>query len=64
MKVQAILTKPLDGQPEGTSVEYEEADFDQLKAMGAVRLAADKPAPAPAPVSTPAPAAGQRRARA
>lgn len=64
MKVQAILTKPLDGQPEGTPVEYEQADFDQLKAMGAVRLADEKPAAAPAPAPTPAPAAGQRRARA
>lgn len=37
--VKAILTKPLDGLPEGTEREFDKADFDNLKAMGAVRAA-------------------------
>lgn len=61
MKVKAILTKPLDGQSEGATVEYEQADFDQLKAMNAVRLAVEQPAVTSTPVAGPAPAA--RRAR-
>jgi len=39
--IKAILTKPLDGQPEGTEREFDKADFDRLKAMGAVRAASD-----------------------
>ena len=38
--VKAILTKPLDGDPEGTEREFDQADFDTLKRMGAVREAA------------------------
>lgn len=37
--VKAILTKPLDGQPEGTEREFSQADFDRLKRLGAVRAA-------------------------
>ena len=37
--VKAILTKPLDGFPEGEEREFEKADFDRLKAVGAVRAA-------------------------
>lgn len=37
--VKAILLKPLDGFPEGTEREFEKADFDRLKDMGAVREA-------------------------
>lgn len=37
--IKAILTKPLDGQPEGTVREFDKQDFDALKAMGAVRAA-------------------------
>jgi len=35
--VKAILTKPLDGQPEGTEREFSQADFDRLSTRGAVR---------------------------
>jgi hypothetical protein len=35
--VKAILTKPLDGQPEGTKREFDKVDFDKLVAFGAVR---------------------------
>lgn len=35
--VKAFLTKPLDGQPEGTVREFDKVDFDRLKQMGAVR---------------------------
>jgi hypothetical protein len=46
--IKAVLTKPLDGQPEGTEREFDKVDFDRLKAMGAVRAAgAVKAAPAP-----------------
>lgn len=52
MKIKAILTKPLDGQPEGTEREFEKADFEVLKGMGAVRAA--KAAAAPANKKAPA----------
>ena len=50
MKVKAILTKPLDGYPEGTEREFDEDDFRQLAAYGAVRRAdhAQKKAETPA----------------
>ena len=35
--VKAILTKPLDGKPEGTEREFSKADFDRLQRLGAVR---------------------------
>lgn len=44
--IKAILTKPLDGDPEGTTREFTKADFDRLHAKGAVR-AADKEKAAP-----------------
>lgn len=52
--IKAILTKPLDGQPEGTEREFSQADFDRLSAKGAVRAvsaatAASKPANKKAP---------------
>lgn len=53
--IKAILTKPLDGQPEGTEREFSQADFDRLNAKGAVRLAADVKA-APKPLNKRAPA--------
>ncbi|MCQ0987541.1 hypothetical protein [Jiella marina] len=37
--VKAILTKPLDGKPEGSVLEFEKADFERLKALGAVKAA-------------------------
>lgn len=52
MTVNAILTKPLDGKPEGSEREFSQADFDRLEAMGAVKaapVAAD-----PEPAETPA----------
>lgn len=39
--IKAILTKPLDGEPEGAIRELSQADFERLKAKGAVRSAAD-----------------------
>tara|TARA_R100000365_G_C2748614_1_gene80748 strand:- start:155 stop:367 length:213 start_codon:yes stop_codon:yes gene_type:complete len=43
--VKAILTKPLDGMPEGAEREFSQPDFDRLKALGAVREAGEKKAP-------------------
>lgn len=37
--IKAILTKPLDGQPEGTAREFDQVDFDRLVELGAVRAA-------------------------
>ena len=39
MMIKAILTKPLDGDAEGTEREFSKADFDRLAAKGAVRAA-------------------------
>lgn len=39
--IKAILTKPLDGQPEGAEREFSQADFDRLSAKGAVRASVD-----------------------
>lgn len=52
--VKAILTKPLDGQPEGAEREFDKVDFDRLKEMGAVRAAGEAKA-APAPLNKAAP---------
>ena len=41
-QVKAILTKPLDGDPEGAERTFSKADFDRLKKQGAVK-AASKP---------------------
>lgn len=60
--VKAILTKPLDGDPEGTEREFSKADFDRLQKLGAVRKA---PAPAKAatvPLNKKAPAVANKRA--
>lgn len=59
--IRAILTKPLDGQPEGTEREFDKADFDRLKALGAVRgvkaapEVQNKMAPEPANKADPVP---------
>ncbi|MGK2908751.1 MAG: hypothetical protein ACSLE1_02980 [Sphingobium sp.] len=49
--IKAILTKPLDGQPEGTEREFSAHDFERLEKMGAVKAAEEAPdakaAPAP-----------------
>lgn len=37
--IKAILLKPLDGDPEGTEREFDQADFDFLVKMNAVRKA-------------------------
>jgi hypothetical protein len=37
--IKAILTKPLDGDPEGTPREFDKVDFDRLVTLGAVRKA-------------------------
>lgn len=37
--IKAILTKPLDGMPEGTEREFDKVDFDRLRELGAVREA-------------------------
>ncbi|MDP9837595.1 hypothetical protein J2T09_002347 [Neorhizobium huautlense] len=39
--IKAILTKPLDGHPEGSEREFDKVDFDRLEALGAVRKAGD-----------------------
>lgn len=36
---KAILTKPLDGKPEGSVVELANTDFDMLEELGAVKAA-------------------------
>lgn len=70
MMIKAILTKPLDGQPEGTEREFEQADFERLKDMGAVRAATDAaPAAAgekaaPTPANKKAPAVANKAAKA
>lgn len=53
--IKAILTKPLDGDPEGTTREFSQADFDRLLAKGAVRRA-DQAKAAPALANKKAPA--------
>ncbi|GLV22003.1 hypothetical protein TomMM35A_18560 [Sphingobium sp. TomMM35A] len=58
--VKAILTKPLDGEPEGTEREFNQADFDRLERLGAVTAAPAEKAPEekkePAPSNKRAPA--------
>jgi hypothetical protein len=39
--VKAILTKPLDGFPEGAEREFEREDFERLVSLNAVRAADD-----------------------
>lgn len=54
--VKAILTKPLDGMPEGTPREFSQADFDRLKSKGAVRAApSGETKAAPEPLNKKAP---------
>jgi len=55
--VKAILLKPLDGNPEGSTMEFSQADFDRLKERGAVKAApAAKAEPAPENKAAKAPA--------
>ena len=54
MKILAKLLKPLDGNPEGSEIEYDQQDFDALEAMHAVKRVAKKAEPAPSnKVATP-----------
>lgn len=46
--IKAILTKPLDGNPEGSTVEYSKADFEMLEKLGAVARAPEGTEDAPA----------------
>lgn len=39
--VKAILTKPLDGNAEGETVEFNKTDFEMLEKLGAVTAAPD-----------------------
>ncbi len=55
MGVKAILLKPLDGREIGSTAEFSKADFDRLRAKGAVKRAPapeNKKAPAPPNKST------------
>jgi len=58
MQIDAILLKPLDGFPEGSSRSFDKPDFDRLRGMGAVREAGETTkinAPAqPSPARLPA----------
>jgi hypothetical protein len=46
--IKAILTKPLNGEPEGTPAEFNKTDFEMLEKLGAVKRApADGPDPEP-----------------
>ena len=46
-KIKAVLIKPLDGDPIGAEREFSKAEFDKLKAQGAVKRVATKAAPKP-----------------
>lgn len=59
--IKAVLTKPLDGQPEGTEREFDKHDFETLEALGAVRRAGDTKA-APAVQNKAAPAVDNKAA--
>ncbi len=59
--VKAILLKPLDGAAEGTEREFSQADFDRLKAKGAVRAAGEAKA-APSVANKKAPAVANKKA--
>lgn len=53
--IKAILKKPLNGEAEGTIVEFTKSDFDMLEQLGAVAAAPDaeeveQPTPVPEPV--------------
>lgn len=49
-KIKAVLTKPLDGQPEGTEREFDKVDFDRLEGQNAVRKAGTAAVKAAPPV--------------
>lgn len=50
------LLRPLDGKPEGSIVEYSEADARRLEARGLVRIVQEKQEPAPENKAARAPA--------
>lgn len=56
-KVKVKLLRPLDGQPDGGTAYYAEADAKRLEARGLVRIvkAETKAAPAPKNKAEPAP---------
>lgn len=42
--VKALLIKPLDGHPEGSEREFNQADFDRLVSKGAIRAVVERKA--------------------
>ena len=54
--MQVKLLRPLDGKPEGATVEYPDADAKRLIAKGVVEAVEEKQATAPANKAAPAPA--------
>ncbi len=58
--IKAKLLKPLDGRPEGSEVEFNNADFDALERLGAVaRLAVEDAPQAPVVPHAPEPVVKQ-----
>jgi hypothetical protein len=54
--IKAILTKPLNGEPEGSPAEFNKTDFEMLEQLGAVKRApADDPEPEAESEKTPTP---------
>ena len=43
--IRVTLTKPLDGNPIGSTAEFSKADFERLEARGAVKRFEEKQAP-------------------
>ncbi|EJL25601.1 hypothetical protein [Novosphingobium sp. AP12] len=63
--IKAILTKPLNGEPEGSPGEFNKTDFEMLEQLGAVKRApADDPEPEPEPETeqTPTPESAPAKA--
>lgn len=54
--IKAILTKPLNGEPEGSPAEFNKTDFEMLEQLGAVKRApTGEPEPEAEPEQTPTP---------
>lgn len=53
--IKAVLLKPLDGFPAGSEREFDKADFDRLKGMGAVKAARAEAKSDPEPLNKRAP---------